>query len=89
MLLLHAGIHLGDNIVAEPSLERAVEDADCLILCAPHQFLHRICKQLVGKVKKDAMAISLTKGMRVRSDGPQLISQVNDQVTTARAAECV
>ena len=28
------------------------------------------------QVKKGAFAISLTKGMRVRSDGPQLISQM-------------
>ena len=29
---------------------------------------------LLLQVKKDAIAVSLTKGMRVRSDGPQLIS---------------
>lgn len=35
-----------------------------------------ICKQLIGKVKPGAMAISLIKGMRVRPEGPQLISQM-------------
>lgn len=70
------GISLGDNVVAEPDLVAAVADADCIIMCLPHQFLHKVCKQLAGKVKKDAMAISLVKGMRVRSDGAQLISQV-------------
>ncbi|KIZ06786.1 glycerol-3-phosphate dehydrogenase(NAD+) [Monoraphidium neglectum] len=35
-----------------------------------------ICKQLIGKIKRDAIAVSLTKGMRVRTDGPQLISQM-------------
>lgn len=40
--------------------------------------MHRICKQLAAAkvVDKGVKAISLTKGMRVRSDGPQLISQV-------------
>lgn len=70
------GISLGTNVIAVPKLEDAVADADCIIICVPHQFLHGICKQLAGKVRKDAMAISLTKGMRVNADGPQLISQV-------------
>ena len=47
-----------------------------ICFCAPHQFIHRIVKQLVGKVRPDAIAISLTKGMRVRPDGPQLITQL-------------
>eukprot|EP01025_Chloroclados_australasicus_P065940 TRINITY_DN9010_c0_g1_i4.p1 TRINITY_DN9010_c0_g1~~TRINITY_DN9010_c0_g1_i4.p1 ORF type:complete len:655 (-),score=102.82 TRINITY_DN9010_c0_g1_i4:319-2283(-) len=70
------GIKLPTNIQAVPDLVEAVEDADMLIFCAPHQFLYGICKQIKGKVKKDAVAISLTKGMRVRKDGPQLISQM-------------
>lgn len=37
-----------------------------------------ICKQLAAAkvVKRNAKAISLTKGMRVRAEGPQLISEV-------------
>ena len=37
-----------------------------------------ICKQLASArvIKRDAKAISLTKGMRVRAEGPQLISQM-------------
>ena len=27
----------GDNVVAEPDLERAVHNADVIIFCAPHQ----------------------------------------------------
>ncbi|KXZ53840.1 hypothetical protein GPECTOR_6g758 [Gonium pectorale] len=70
------GFHLGDNVVAVPSIEEAADGADLIVLCAPHQFVHGICKQLMGKVKPDAAAISLTKGMRVRPEGPQLISQM-------------
>ncbi len=44
------GVPLGDNLVATPSLEEAVADADILVLCAPHQFMRGICQQLVGKV---------------------------------------
>ena len=47
-----------------------------LIFCVPHQFAHAVCKQLRGQIKPGAIAISLTKGMRVRPDGPQLISEM-------------
>lgn len=41
------------------------------------QTTHRsIVIAYTGKVKPGAIAVSLTKGMRVRSDGPQLISQM-------------
>ncbi|GFR51762.1 hypothetical protein Agub_g14217 [Astrephomene gubernaculifera] len=70
------GFSLGPNVLAVPSIEAAAEGADLLVFCAPHQFMHGICKQLMGKVKPGAAAISLTKGMRVRPEGPQLISQM-------------
>ena len=56
--------------------QEAVRDADILIFCVPHQFAHAVCKQLRGVTKPGAIAISLTKGMRVRADGPQLISEM-------------
>ncbi|GLC44857.1 hypothetical protein PLESTM_001654900, partial [Pleodorina starrii] len=70
------GFDLGPNVVAVPSIVDAAKDADLIVFCAPHQFMHNICKQLMGKVKPGAVAISLTKGMRVRPEGPQLISQM-------------
>lgn len=70
------GVKLPENVEACPDLVATVEDADILIICAPHQFIRGICKQLKGRVKPGAIAISLIKGMRVRSDGPQLISQM-------------
>ncbi len=44
------GFSLGPNVRAVPSIEEAVRDADLLVFCAPHQFMHGICKQLMGKV---------------------------------------
>lgn len=70
------GVALGPNVVADPDIESTVKDADIIIFCAPHQFMRGICKQLIGKIKSDAIAVSLIKGMRVRMDGPQLISQM-------------
>ncbi|KAF6254612.1 HAD-like domain-containing protein [Scenedesmus sp. NREL 46B-D3] len=79
------GISLGDNTIADPDLESTVRGADILIFCAPHQFIRSMCKQLIGKIKPDAFAVSLIKGMRVRSDGPQLISQL---ITKYLAIDC-
>ncbi|MEW5301255.1 MAG: hypothetical protein WDW36_004126 [Sanguina aurantia] len=68
------GVHLGDNVVADPDLVAIAREADVILICTPHQYVHGICKVISGKVKKDAVAISLIKGMRVMPEGPQLIS---------------
>ena len=48
------GARLPDNIVAVPDLEAAVDGADVLIICAPHQFVRGICKQLQASGKVSA-----------------------------------
>lgn len=55
------GVSLGSNTRADPDLEAVVKEADILIFCAPHQFIRGICKQLIGKIKPDAFAVSLIK----------------------------
>jgi glycerol-3-phosphate dehydrogenase len=42
-------------------LDLQVRGADILIFCAPHQFIRSMCKQLIGKIKPDAFAVSLIK----------------------------
>lgn len=75
------GIKLGKNVVAVPDLERAVEDANMLVFVTPHQFMEGICKRLVGKIRDDAQAISLIKGMEVKMEGPCMISSlISDQL---------
>lgn len=69
------GIKLPENLVANPDIEATVKDADLLIFNIPHQFLPRICKQLVGKVSPTARAISCLKGLEVDADGCKLLSQ--------------
>ncbi|GLT33171.1 hypothetical protein SLA2020_077820 [Shorea laevis] len=70
------GIKLGKNVVADPDLENAVKDANMLVFVTPHQFMEGICKRLVGKIKRDAKAISLVKGMEVKMEGPCMISSL-------------
>lgn len=70
------GIKLGKNVVANPDLESAVKDANLLVFVTPHQFMEGICKRLVGKIRADAEAISLIKGMEVKREGPCMISSL-------------
>ena len=70
------GIKLGCNVKAMGQLDEVVRGADILVLVTPHQFIADICRSLRGLVKKDAMAISLIKGMQVTPDGFNLITEV-------------
>ncbi|KAL8139865.1 hypothetical protein V2J09_005886 [Rumex salicifolius] len=73
------GIRLGSNVVAQADLETAVKDANMLVFVTPHQFVGNICKALAGKIRKDAVAISLIKGMQVKVEGPCMISSLISQ----------
>ncbi|KAI3501018.1 hypothetical protein L1887_36848 [Cichorium endivia] len=73
------GIKLGRNVVADPDLENAVRDANMLVFVTPHQFMEGICKKLIGKIRSDAQAISLIKGMEVKKEGPCMISTLISQ----------
>lgn len=54
----------------------AVKDADLLVFVTPHQFVESICRRLIGKIRRDAEALSLIKGMEVKKDGPCMISNL-------------
>lgn len=47
--------------VAVANLSEAVQDADLLVFVIPHQFIHRICEEITGRVPKDALGITLIK----------------------------
>lgn len=57
------GFTLPENVVAITDLVEAAKDATMLVFVVPHQFVERICKQLTGKIRSDARAISLIKGL--------------------------
>lgn len=52
--------------VAVPNLSEAVQDADLLVFVIPHQFIHKICDEITGRVPKKALGITLIK-VTVRS----------------------
>lgn len=63
--------------VAVPDLVEAAKDADILIFVVPHQFIPGQCKQLLGKIKKTAVGLSLIKGFDVAEGGGiELISHI-------------
>lgn len=45
-----------------------------LVFVTPHQFMEGICRKIAGKIRQDAEAISLIKGMEVKMEGPCMIS---------------
>ncbi|GAA5982097.1 hypothetical protein JCM10908_004740 [Rhodotorula pacifica] len=70
------GISLGDNIIAEPDLPKAIEGANALIFVLPHQFIGKACEQLQGKVKAGTKGISLIKGVDVKEGEIHIFSEV-------------
>ncbi|CAE6522329.1 unnamed protein product [Rhizoctonia solani] len=59
------GVQLGQNVVAEPDLLKAIEGATALIFVLPHQFLPSVLKTMRGHVSHLARAVSLIKGVEV------------------------
>lgn len=68
------GILLPHNVVAVPELSRAAEGATLLILVLPHQFLSRLCPEILQVVAPSCRAISLIKGVNFRDHTPRLLS---------------
>jgi len=81
------GRSIPDNVVAEPDIVKAVSEADILVFVVPHEFVPRICAQILGKIKLNAVAISLIKGITIAEDGSiKLISSVISDALHVRTA---
>ncbi|KAK2841414.1 hypothetical protein Q7C36_012993 [Tachysurus vachellii] len=70
------GHRLPENVVAVADLVEAVGDADILLFVIPHQFISRVCDTIRGKIKQDALGLSLIKGLDEGPNGLKLISEV-------------
>ncbi|KAH0627305.1 hypothetical protein JD844_002841 [Phrynosoma platyrhinos] len=70
------GYKLPENVVAVPNLKEAVKDADLLVFVIPHQFIHKICDEITGRVAKKAVGITLIKGIDEGPEGLKLISDI-------------
>ncbi|GAA5970768.1 hypothetical protein JCM11641_004446 [Rhodosporidiobolus odoratus] len=70
------GVDLGDNVIAEPDLLKAIDGANALVFVIPHQFIAKTCDQLEGNVPKGTQAISLIKGVEVKDKEIHIFSEV-------------
>ncbi|KAG2187126.1 hypothetical protein INT44_004796 [Umbelopsis vinacea] len=68
------GVKLPENVIAIPDLIEACQGADLLVFVLPHQFVHRVCTDLKGKLGKNARAISLIKGLAFHDNNISLFT---------------
>ena len=69
------GVALPPNVIANPSLQDAVQNSTILIFNLPHQFIRNVCKQIRGHILPFARGISCIKGVNVSDDGVSLFSE--------------
>lgn len=69
------GVKLPHNLRAKASIVETVKDADLIVFNLPHQFLAKVCRDLAGKIKPKARAISCLKGLEVTTLGVKLLSE--------------
>ncbi|KAF7971498.1 hypothetical protein HWV62_20964 [Athelia sp. TMB] len=66
------GVRIPENVVAQSDLHESVKDATLLVFVLPDNFIRSVCDDLQGYIHKDAIGISLTKGIEVGADGVQI-----------------
>uniref|UniRef100_A0A8C9GSV4 Glycerol-3-phosphate dehydrogenase NAD-dependent N-terminal domain-containing protein n=1 Tax=Piliocolobus tephrosceles TaxID=591936 RepID=A0A8C9GSV4_9PRIM len=73
------GVKLPNNVVAYSDLSKVVNNSDLLIFVTPSQYLDNMLQTIKQnefiKIKKDAKAISLTKGFIVKDDTISICSK--------------
>ena len=77
------GAKLPPNVVANPSLASAASGATMLIFVLPHQFLRRICPDILRSMAPRCKAISLIKGIEFEAGRPKLISSMIHEALSA------
>jgi len=71
-----AGAKFTPNVVATPSLEDAVGDADMLAFCLPHQFLKGMLPTITANAKPGVIGLSAIKGIDFDDNGIVLCSEL-------------
>lgn len=70
------GYKLPENVVAVPQLRDAADGADLLVFVVPHQFIRKLCDEMMGCVSERARGITLIKGIDEGPEGLKLISDI-------------
>ncbi|QYY43839.1 NAD(P)H-dependent glycerol-3-phosphate dehydrogenase [Aneurinibacillus thermoaerophilus] len=61
------GIRLSENIVADASIERAVQDKTLILLVVPSHAMRETVRSLAPYLRKNAILVHATKGMEIDS----------------------
>ncbi|RWS23626.1 glycerol-3-phosphate dehydrogenase [NAD(+)]: cytoplasmic-like isoform X2 [Leptotrombidium deliense] len=80
------GHRFTDSIVAVPDVVDTVKDADILIFVIPHQFVANTCKPLIGKLKENAIGLSLIKGFD--ESVPGKINLISEKISSLLSIDC-
>lgn len=80
------GFKLPENIIAVPDVVETASDATILIFVIPHKFVPGLCKPLEGKLRPDAIGISLIKGFGEGPDGKFIL--ISSQIQELLKIEC-
>lgn len=70
------GVKLPNNLHVTVDITKTVQDADVVFIVIPHQHIHQTLKSMVGRMKPDAVVVSMIKGLKLDKNGPELISSV-------------
>jgi len=74
------GIPLPENVVAIGNVPESCEGCDYIVIVTPHQFLPGLLKQMIGKIKPNATAISLVKGVTMKGDSISLVTDTVEEL---------
>ncbi|KAL3116090.1 hypothetical protein niasHT_007390 [Heterodera trifolii] len=77
------GKKLPTNVIAVTDVVEASKNADVLVFVIPHQFLHKVCEQLKGNIKKSAIAISLIKGLATFHENDIGLRLLSNEISTS------
>ncbi|XP_011304197.1 glycerol-3-phosphate dehydrogenase [NAD(+)], cytoplasmic [Fopius arisanus] len=80
------GHKLPANVVAVPDVVEAAKEADILIFVIPHQFIRGLAAAMLGKIKPDAVGLSLIKGFD--NSDPKNIQLISKVVTEHLKIPC-
>jgi glycerol-3-phosphate dehydrogenase (NAD+) len=74
------GVRLPTNVVAIADLGTAAENCDFYVFVTPHQFLPSLLKQMTGKPAPGATGLSLIKGITMKGDQIELVTDTVESV---------
>ena len=70
------GVALPHSLRASANIEEVCKACEVLFVGVPHQYVENTLKAMAPYVAKNTIVVSLVKGMAIKKDGPELISEM-------------